>query len=204
MNWFGDAWTMFRTVSYDNPVFGSEDSDTPFLLRMAWVEESSGACAGKSVMASPFYGDPVRSLGADQDCGCCWIKKEGSYPNGTETPVYMDCSTGKIYTDPEGIPPGHGVCVINIVGEHDYVFGFSGGGANDPCPRGSDYFCIIPCACEAPCGVPSADCQFPNFWYAEVGAECDCPTLGNEKARNLNSSHGKIKYKCLLCACLQG
>jgi hypothetical protein len=33
MNWFGDAWTMFRTVSYDNPVFGSEDSDTTFLFR---------------------------------------------------------------------------------------------------------------------------------------------------------------------------
>jgi hypothetical protein len=35
MNWHGDAWTMFRTVSFDDspPGFGDSDSDTTFLFR---------------------------------------------------------------------------------------------------------------------------------------------------------------------------
>ncbi|MHA2641752.1 MAG: hypothetical protein V2G42_07000 [bacterium JZ-2024 1] len=198
MNGHGDAWTMFRTVSFDNPVFGSEDSDTTFLFRFRL-----GASGEPKVRGGAARGSPVDVCDAGAtDCGCCWVKKQGSYPDGIETPLYLDCETGKLYTSEDLIPAGHGICVINIVGEHTCIFGFSSGGAEDPCPQGSDDLCIISCPCQQPpCQPPSQSCQFPDFWYAEVGERCDCPALGQQKANSINLSHGTVNYKCLLCLC---
>jgi hypothetical protein len=106
-----------------------------------------------------------------------------------------------LYTDRGDIPAGHRVCVIWIVGEHEYTSGFSSGGENDPCPQGSDYFYIVSCPCNAPCSPPSEDCQFPGFRQAELG-DCDCPTLGQQKVSNFNSSRGRFRYQCMVCACL--
>ncbi|MHA2641751.1 MAG: hypothetical protein V2G42_06995 [bacterium JZ-2024 1] len=59
LNWHGDAWTMFRTVSFDNPVFGSEDSDTAFLFRFRLgASGETGATSWKFTLSTAESSDP--------------------------------------------------------------------------------------------------------------------------------------------------
>jgi hypothetical protein len=73
---------MFRTVSYDNPVFGSEDSDTTFLFRFRLgASGEEGATSWKFTLTTkgsdPYgtrfasvIGDPIATVRAGTaDCG---------------------------------------------------------------------------------------------------------------------------------------
>lgn len=143
---------------------------------------------GQYVFGTPAY--------ATEDCGCCWIRRDPCYTDCAFT-IYVDCSTGDAYDDPQKIPPDHYHCAILI---DPYNIRYSTGWSQ-PCPSDPQVVCRVSCNC-CDSSYTSGPC---NLSYPElvgsveiISTDCACPDVGWDWISGL-LSQGTFKFVCTLC-----